>query len=373
MKLLFLSTSNIHFDVSTPERTALGGTESCVAYLAAELARTHEVCLLGNTTSQILRGVRHFPLSSTTVPALQAALSNAQLQDLDVIIVPNAPVLGPILRRSRPYARLVLWNHFAPDQPDLQLLARPECAQAFDALVHVSPWQRAKCEAQLRLPIGSRVIGNGLTPAFEAMFTDANELMSAKQLRAAYTSTPFRGLDVLLDSFELLPAPPHLDVFSSMQVYRASDAPFETLYERARSLPFVTYHGAVSQTHLADALRPVSFLSYPCTFPETFCIAALEAMAAGATVVTTAIGALPTTTLGYGELLNCDGLSRQELVRAFAEFFADVVTRSSAAPEWQAERMFDQVVAVNRDCTWRRRAHDWSQLFGELPPRRGDT
>ena len=60
MKILFACFSGLPFDVTTPETAPLGGSESCVAYLATELAKTHDVALLANTTDGVsLRCVRH--------------------------------------------------------------------------------------------------------------------------------------------------------------------------------------------------------------------------------------------------------------------------------------------------------------------------
>jgi hypothetical protein len=43
MKLLFLSLSGVNFTVETPEQAPLGGSESCAAYLARQLAANGHV------------------------------------------------------------------------------------------------------------------------------------------------------------------------------------------------------------------------------------------------------------------------------------------------------------------------------------------
>jgi glycosyltransferase involved in cell wall biosynthesis len=362
MKVCFFNASGRPFDVLTPEQEPLGGSESCIAYLASELARSMAVSLIARTgDGRVLRGVRHLDVTQPSVPAFLGA------ESFDVIVIVNSADPAPALRLLSPASRIVLWNHHAPDQPAVQSLARTEVAAALDRIVYVSHWQRSETEKRLRIAVTSAVIGNGLTPAFANLFSDPRELLAAKEPpRAAYTSTPFRGLDVLLDAYARLEQPPQLEVFSSMQVYGADETPFRALYQRARSGAHVHYHGSVAQPALATAMRGVSFLSYPCTFPETFCIAALEAMAAGATVIATALGALPSTTMGYGELLPLTAASRAELAASYARFFAAAVARARAVPQQWAERMFEQVAMVNRECTWSRRAADWQTLFAGL-------
>lgn len=356
MKILFANFSALPFDVTTPETAPLGGSESCVAYLATELAKTHDVALLANTTDAVsLRCVRHFRLTEASTSQLLAR------QRFDVIVVVNAPSYGPLLRQLSPASRLILWNHHAPDQPAIQPLAHPEVRRAFELVVYVSEWQRALTEARFADAPRSHVIGNGLTPSFERMFTDASELMATKQWRAAYTSTPFRGLDLLLDVYRRLDSPPTLEVFSSMRVYRGDDTPFAAIYADARSQAAVRYHGSVAQTQLAAAMREVSFFCYPSVFPETFCIAALEAMAAGALVISTDLAALASTTMGFARLMPIAPMTRQEFLDRYQHLYGGALDEFRADPVQWAERMFAQSTAVNSCATWRHRAQDWLQ------------
>ena len=359
MRILFFFPSGLRFDVTTPESAPLGGGESCIAYLATELAKTHDVALLANTLDSVtVRAVRHYKFTEASATELLAT-------KFDVIVAVSAPVAGPVLRRMSPASCLILWNHHAPDQPDIQPLARPEVLRAFDLVVYLSEWQQAATERHLKVRPPARVVGNGLTPSFENMFTDVNELKSAKEWRAAYTSAPFRGLEVLVDVYRGLESPPTLDVYSSMQVYRGDDTPFRALYAAAQSNPSIRYHGSIAQTALAAAMRGVSFFCYPCTFPETFCIAVLEALAAGAWVVATDRGALPSTSMGFGTLLPMSARSRDEFVAGYRSLYLEVLREFKASRDAWAERMLAQSQAVNRCATWRHRAADWERLLHE--------
>src|SRR5882762_4550706 len=110
MRLLFIDTSPIKFDILTPYTSALGGTESALSYLTPELAKLgHEATLMCNSSEQILNDVKHVPLSKDI-----AAL------DPDVVIVASTPDRFPTLRKKVPRAKLVLWVHMQPDQPDMR-------------------------------------------------------------------------------------------------------------------------------------------------------------------------------------------------------------------------------------------------------------
>ena len=141
--------------------------------------------------------------------------------------------------------------------------------------------------------------------------------------RCAYTSTPFRGLAVLLDAWQRLrPANAELHVWSSMKLYLEDDSPYQHLYERAQSMPGVTSHGIAPNPELRAALRSMHFLVYPCTFEETACLAVIEAMAAGCRVIVPSLGALPETTAGYARVYPNDPDPNAH-AKAFADILAD--------------------------------------------------
>jgi glycosyltransferase involved in cell wall biosynthesis len=216
----------------------------------------------------------------------------------------------------------------------------------------------------------SRVIGNGIAPGFENLFASAAELAAAKRNRAAYTSTPFRGLNVLRQSFEDAGLATELDIYTGMVLYRQDDAQFAALYEAVRATPRCHLHGALPQAELAQRLKRNAFLFYPCTYAETYCIAALEAIAAGLKVVSTALGALPETTLGFAHLLTLPpGTDLMGLARLFVAPMraaeADFLARRQ---EWAEER-FAQSREVSRLCNWRVRAREWEALLGPAAKR----
>ena len=110
-----------------------------------------------------------------------------------------------------------------------------------------------------------------------------------------------------------------------MQVYQISPEAdrYRDLYETARNMAGVEYIGSVSQTQLAQDLPQMAALAYPSNFAETSCIAVTEAMAAGAAVYTTRLGALPETTGMHATMIDW-----QPDKTALAGAFADMVTRS---------------------------------------------
>ena len=124
-----------------------------------------------------------------------------------------------------------------------------------------------------------------------------------------YSSTPFRGLDLLPIAFSTIRAAipgTRLKVFSSMKVYQSSDKhdPFAPLYELSCALDGVEYVGSVSQPQLPRAFQSADIMAYLNTFSDLACIAVMEAIASGCLVITSSFLALPESTGGHGFLMD---------------------------------------------------------------------
>ena len=350
MKICLLSLSGLTFDVTTPEHTPLGGTESCFCYLARELAKTHEVTLVSrNVPDATLMNVRH---------------SNEMLAHEYDVVISNAPIefTG---NGKKPY--YIFWNHLAHFDAAVKGLLFRDVMEGIDCIVYVSQWQKNECEKWFGKAKKTVMIGNGLTPSFENMFESADEMVVYKTLAkvptAVYTSTPYRGLRMLPQVMDGLRGI-RLEVYSGLTVYQGDDTGYQGVYDSLRR-PDTTYVGNVSQVELAWRLRGASFMFYPCVFPETFCIAALEAMAAGLEVVTSNIGALPETLAGHGWMVDDCQLSLDAFVERFCHAI-NAAKASQADRDEHAARKWAQVQYVNENCTWRVRAKEWERLFAEM-------
>jgi glycosyltransferase involved in cell wall biosynthesis len=363
MKILFVNLSGLRFTVATPDAEPLGGTESALCYLARQLAQDgHQVSLVAHRPEaaepELILGVSHLPPTALMNGTYLAA------ENFDAIIVSNTPVAGPSLRTMAPKALILLWNHLVPDHPGLRELKQPIVLDSFDGIVYVSQWQRRVTEEFLDFKKPSTIIGNGFAPAFENMFASTAELRAAKENRAAYTTTPFRGLSILLDAMMGLGADTKLDLYSSMKVYQTTtDDQYAPLYAYAAQNPLITRHSAVGQSELARRLRPVALFTYPSTYAETYCIAALEARAAGMKVLTTATAALPEVLQGHADYV---ALSKENPAKLIADFRATMqrnVAAFLAEPEAWAKERFADLQLVNRTCTWSARAKAWEHLL----------
>jgi glycosyltransferase involved in cell wall biosynthesis len=365
MNWVFLDLIPWDYDVVTPLIRPLGGSQSALCYLAVALAkRGHTVTTLTGTSQPrdvmgvCCRGLTEIPRDLFARP------------DTVAVVLNGPAAIGQQIRQHVPHGtQLILWTQHAHDQPAMAELKNAVCLAAWDRIVCVSEWHRTMVHEKLGVPRERiDVQKNAVAPVFERIFADASELTEAKSgtLRLAYTSTPFRGLDVLLNCFpQIRRSHPtcRLEVFSSMGVYGQSPAedPYRQLYIQCQVTDGIEYRGSVPQPQLARELSSVCALVYPNTFAETSCIAVMEALAAGALVVTSDLGALSQTCDGWARLVPPlrPGRSRAEFERDFVAVLDAELTALATDPAGFMRRRWEQVTAINTSCTWDVRAREW--------------
>jgi len=372
MRIVFYDRTPVDYSPETPFERALGGSESAQCYLAIELARLgHSVGLVTNTSAPgRYRGVDCSNHHDPDSPAL--------LNAADIVVASNE-ALGRSLRDTyRVTKPLVLWIGHAHDQPAIRDLESSRERKIWAGFAFVSQWQLEQFADAFWVPADkSRVMRNAVSPAFAHLAPAEPWFRRDDPPVLVYTSQPYRGLDVLLDAFpDVRAAIPgtRLKIFSGFAAtYRTApdDDPHKPLYERCVATEGVDYVGPIAQTMLAGELSKGAALAYPCTFMETSCIAVLEAMAAGLTVLTTRIAALPETTAGYA----CLAEYRHDRAKLATEFSALVVAALKVQRQDAANasaRRDAQIAFVHEHYIWEKRALEWQSWLLEIVSRQQD-
>jgi len=374
MRIAFIDFINWDYNVESASHMPLGGAQSTVCYLTQALAQQgHEVFLLNNTSKAgMLWGVMHFPLN--TVP-------HQLLRTLDVLIVRNLAGEGlQIKQLLGDHTCLIFWTGHDIDQPALQALHNPAEREVYDGIALVSHWLRDRFHQHFGINLTrTAVLGNAIATPFQNLFSPETPILPQKSQPPilAYTSTPFRGLDLLLEVFpKIRSAVPgtRLKVFSSMKVYQVSqtddESHYGSLYRQCREMEGVEYIGSLPQPELARELQSVMVLAYPNTFAETSCISVMEAMASGCAIVTSELGALPETTAGFARLISIEGGWEAYKNRFVAEI-VQVLTNTAKNSTAVETHLKQQVEYVQRQCNWSVRAQQWIQWLSSLREKRG--
>ena len=366
VKIAFYQPGPHDYDPRTPLTRPTGGTESAVSYLSAALSRAgvQVVLVNGAQSERVVDGVHIIPGRLATKEVFASC---------DLVVVVSAAIgarVRPFLREHTP---LVLWEHHDIDQRAVAPLSNPQERDAWTAFVMVSRWQTERMHRQFGVPIEKvNVIGNGVSPAFLEKPLGPAWFERGLAPCLVYTSTPFRGLDILLQSFPSLRAripDLRLRIHSSMNIYGigADQDPYHYLYELARIMPGVDYVGPVSQSQLSESMQSVAAFAYPNTFLETSCIAVMEAMASGAEVFTTNGGALPETLNGFGQMVERPRVSSDP---AFVNNFIALVTNALIAarndPQTAAQRRRERAAFARANYHWDVRARSWIDLANRL-------
>jgi glycosyltransferase involved in cell wall biosynthesis len=259
---------------------------------------------------------------------------------------------------------MIYWTGDASNQPCLENFGHPALQENVDRVFCVSKWHR-----------DSFIRKFGLDP--EKVIATRNGFSSSllcrgprNAYRCAYTSTPFRGLEILLKIFpEIRRHRPTavLDVFSSMKVYGWSSEEdrksYGAIYDAANQ-DGVTWHGSVSQPDLFRSLTQTGLLLYPNTFDETSCIAAIEAQAAGCVVITSARAGLKET-VAHGETGICIPGEPQTL--EYQRTFVDAVLGVMSNPELFARLSAAARTRARGFYSWDLIAAEWTRVFEQMP------
>jgi glycosyltransferase involved in cell wall biosynthesis len=194
--------------------------------------------------------------------------------------------------------KLVLWMH----DTDAGDRLTPERARRFDAIVVLTRWhQKFMLDKYPFLrPEQFVVIGNGVDlDRFE-------KGVQREPHRVIYSSSPDRGLDVILEGIwpKVVEAIPDAELhvyygWKNFDIFAPHYPELAAFRDKVEKLILnskgVVHHGRVNQKELARAFQQSSVWLYPTYFTETYCITAVEAQLAGAIPVTSHLAALKET------------------------------------------------------------------------------
>ena len=188
----------------------------------------------------------------------------------------------------------ILWCHDLPGDPEADQALRNNHWERYHYIVFVSNHQMQQYINRYNLPWSKCVVmHNAIIPI---PLVDHPPVVG-DPVRLIYHTTPHRGLNVLLPVFDRLYQDHkniHLDVYSSFSIYGwdERDAEYQSLFDFCNQHEAITYHGAKSNEEVRDALIRSDIFAYPSTWPETSCLALIEAMSAGLVCVHPNFGAL---------------------------------------------------------------------------------
>ena len=280
-------------------------------------------------------------------------------------LLEKVQIVASRVRELDPNKKHIFYGHDLPQDPESARLSDPLFRKKFDKFVWVSNWQLEQYSNVRGVPYNqSVVIKNSIQPF------DINQRTSSDKIRLIYTSTPHRGLDILLAAFVEL-AKHHsnieLDVYSSFKLYGwgQRDKDYEELFAICKTHPQINYHGTVSNEELRKALLSADIFAYPSTWQETSCLCLIEAMSAGLLCVHPNLAGLPETAMGLTWMYQWN-----EDKSGHANTFLQVLNRAVEVMKNQREAIQGdlqiQKIQADRTYNWTNKSTEWSALLQSI-------
>jgi glycosyltransferase involved in cell wall biosynthesis len=261
----------------------------------------------------------------------------------------------------------ILWQKNSYDQGNLApWFKNKDNHKKYDWYVFNSHWNYEKFRIYFDIPTDRSVVIKNAIPTTKWVKRDPYK--KGDPIKLIHVSTPWRGLNVLLGAMQLVKNPLiTLDLYSSTQVYGTSfmeqnDDRYKPLYEQAKSLKNVNYIGYKPNHEVIDAMQYTHIFAYPSVWEETFCISAIESMAAGNMAVVTNFGALYETCAEFAHYVNYDK-DFKSLARKYAialDFIADNLHEDKMQERLQAQTNF-----YREYYNWDLRVGEWISLLDQ--------
>ncbi len=254
----------------------------------------------------------------------------------------------------------VLWMHHFVNQKEAKNLRSKDFINKLDWIVYNSNWNLDQHIKYFHVPINKCVV---IKNAIEKI----NFVEKPKdKISLIYHTTPWRGLRILLKVFKNLNLENvELNICSSTEIYgKKFDSvlgkKYEGLFNECKNTKNVNYFGFLKNEKIIEKLKKMHIFAHPSIWPETSCVAAIEAMAAGCEIVTTNLGALNETCSPFGKLINFEKKPEdleikysEALLKSIKNFWSDITQ----------EKLKLQRDTINEKYSWNKRSEEWKKFF----------
>lgn len=245
----------------------------------------------------------------------------------------------------------VVWSH------DLQTPGA-ENHQNYDKILALSEFHKTFMMGTQGVPRDKILVTrNGINPSRFAPFLDEPKQPG----KVVWSNSPDRGLEFAIEIMDLVHEQmPEAELhvfygFDNMYKYGLGQKA-DNLKHMFCTRPWIKYHGNVDQVRLAAELCSSEVWLYPASFIETYCISAIEALAAKTWPVVRRFGALKSTMRqaeerGWGDILDVD--MNDEAIPIFADKVLSALK----------EQKYKKIDFDSETVSWASLAHEWVEMF----------
>ena len=256
----------------------------------------------------------------------------------------------------------VLWMQHFVNQEEAKNLGSKDYVNKLDYIVFNSNWNFEKFQYQFKIPESKSLV---IKNAIEKI--NFHEKPKDK-INLVYHTTPWRGLIHLLKVFKRLNLQnTELNICSSTIIYgKKFDSilgkKYENIFEECKNTKNVNYLGFVENNKIIELLKNMHIYSFPSIWPETSCISAIEAMAAGCEIVTSNLGALYETCAPFATFVGFDS-NFDNFEKKYQKALENSI-KNFWSKENQKRIQLQQEV-INLTYSWTARSKEWISFFEE--------
>ncbi len=256
----------------------------------------------------------------------------------------------------------VLWMQHFVNQEEAKNLGSKDYVNKLDYIVFNSNWNFEKFQYQFKIPESKSLV---IKNAIENI--DFHEKPKDK-INLVYHTTPWRGLIHLLKVFKRLNLQnTELNICSSTIIYgKKFDSilgkKYENIFEECKNTKNVNYLGFVENNKIIELLKNMHIYSFPSIWPETSCISAIEAMAAGCEIVTSNLGALYETCTPFATFVGFDS-NFDNFEKKYQKALENSVKNFWSKENQKKIRLQQEV--INLTYSWTVRSKEWISFFEE--------
>jgi len=256
----------------------------------------------------------------------------------------------------------VLWMQHFVNQEEAKNLGSKDYVNKLDYIVFNSNWNFEKFQYQFKIPESKSLV---IKNAIEKI--DSHEKPKDK-INLIYHTTPWRGLILLLKIFKKLNLQNvELNICSSTTIYgKKFDSilgkKYKNVFEECKNTKNVNYLGFIENNKMIELLKNMHIYSFPSIWPETSCISAIEAMAAGCEIVTSNLGALYETCAPFATFVGFDS-NFDNFEKKYQKALESSI-KNFWSKENQKKIQLQQEI-INLTYSWAARSKEWISFFKE--------
>ena len=258
----------------------------------------------------------------------------------------------------------ILWIQNSYDQPNVAPWFKDKSNhEKYDWYVFNSHWCAEKYRMVFNVPSNKCVV---IKNAIDTFPNKIKKYKNGDPINLIFTSTPWRGLSVLLGAMQLVKNPLiKCHVYSSTKIYgdnfaEKNDEIYQPLYDQAQQLENVVYKGYSTNEEIMHNMKDYHIYAYPNIWEETSCISAIEALSFGLHGIVTNYGALYETCSEWPTYVQYS-TDYKNLAKAFAYAIEGIAIQLHT--DGMKELQKSQMGFYRKFYNWENRKHEWEQFL----------